>query len=114
MPVQQFCLYFFSLLAVLVNNPEMAGCGPTCMFMVLFYLTRDESLTPDKAAEYSMQNGYYVEGSGDFTLSGHFIVIYGYDSEGFMINDPNCIARSSKSRLSLIDISTIPKIRSIE
>lgn len=122
------------------NCIGLAGCGPTCMSMVLFYLTRDESLTPDRIAEYSMKNGYYVEGSGtawtlfedmpkrydiqvtnlspsekdmkavldeggiiacvmgrgDFTLSGHFIVIYGYDSDGFMINDPNCIARSSK------------------
>ena len=122
------------------NCIGLAGCGPTCMSMVLFYLTRDESLTPDKVAEYSMKNGYYVEGSGtawtlfedipklydiqvtnlsfsekdmkavldkgaiiacvmgrgDFTLSGHFIVIYGYDSGGFMVNDPNCIARSSK------------------
>lgn len=122
------------------NCIGMAGCGPTCMSMVLYYLTGDESLTPDTVAEYSMQNGYYVEGSGtlwvlfedmpklydiqvtnlslsennmkavlndggiiacvmgrgDFTLSGHFIVIYGYDSEGFMVNDPNCIARSDR------------------
>ena len=31
---------------------------------------------------------------GDFTAAGHFIVIYGYDSEGFLVNDPNCVARS--------------------
>ncbi len=119
----------------------IAGCGPTCMSMVLFYLTRDERLTPDILAEYAMQNNYYLEGSGtiwafmddvpaafdidvkevklseqamkaeldkggviicsmrpgDFTASGHFVVIYGYDREGFKINDPNCIARSRKS-----------------
>ena len=28
-------------------------------------------------------------GKGDFTISGHYIVIYGYDNEGFMVNDPN-------------------------
>lgn len=33
---------------------------------------------------------------GDFTAGGHFIVIYGYDEEGFMINDPNCVSRSMK------------------
>ena len=33
---------------------------------------------------------------GDFTVSGHFIIIYGYDMTGFMINDPNCVARSNK------------------
>ena len=108
--------------------------------MVLYYLTKDEVLTPDRIAAYSMENGYYVSGSGtawalmedmpklydiqvtkprvteralktlldqgriiicamgagDFTLSGHFIVIYGYGEQGFMINDPNCIARSRR------------------
>lgn len=122
------------------DNIGLAGCGPTCMSMVLFYLTRDEKLTPDRIAAYSMENGYYVEGTGtawalmedisnlyninvtkprmseramksvldnggiiicamgegDFTVSGHFIVIYGYDAKGFKVNDPNCVARSSK------------------
>ena len=35
-------------------------------------------------------------GEGDFTVLGHFIVIYGYDGQGFMVNDPNCVARSSR------------------
>lgn len=118
----------------------LAGCGPTCMSMVLFYLTGDENLTPGRIAAYSMENDYYVEGTGtawalmkdmpklyginvtnpkvteksiknvldndgiiicamgegDFTLSGHFIVIYGYGISGFMVNDPNCVARSSR------------------
>lgn len=118
----------------------LAGCGPTCLSMVLFYLTRDETHTPDSIAAYSMKNGYYVEGTGtswdlmedvpklygikvssmsstannmravldnggiiicamgkgDFTISGHYIVIYGYDNEGFMVNDPNCVARSGR------------------
>ena len=118
----------------------LAGCGPTCLSMALFYLTRDAELTPDKIAEYSMDNGYYVEGTGtawalmedvprlygisvtkpsaqessiraildnggvvicsmgrgDFTTSGHYILIYGYDSEGLLINDPNCVSRSGR------------------
>ncbi|MCM1026371.1 MAG: C39 family peptidase [Roseburia sp.] len=116
----------------------LSGCGPTCVSMALYYLTGDESLTPDVIAAYSMENGYYVPGvgtawalieesaerygvearqrrieeeslletldqggvlicsmsSGDFTAAGHFIVIYGYDEEGFLVNDPNCVARS--------------------
>ncbi len=36
-------------------------------------------------------------GPGDFTTSGHFIVIYDYDENGFKINDPNCISRSRES-----------------
>ncbi len=117
----------------------LAGCGPTCLSMVLFYLTGDAACTPDRVADYGMKNGFYVEGTGtawalmenvpfhklrvmklslsrtsfvgaldsgyviicamgegDFTTSGHFIVIYGYDEDGFMVNDPNCVARSRR------------------
>ncbi len=108
--------------------------------MALFYLTRDSRLTPAQIADYSMDNGYYMEGTGtawalmedvpkqyglgvvkpgaraeelidvldnggvivcsvgrgDFTTQGHYIVIYGYESDGFLVNDPNCVARSRK------------------
>jgi len=33
-------------------------------------------------------------GEGDFTQEGHYIVITGYDEDGFTVNDPNCIYRS--------------------
>lgn len=36
-----------------------------------------------------------VMGPGDFTTSGHFIVIKGYDN-GFLINDPNSYVNSQK------------------
>lgn len=116
----------------------LAGCGPTCISMVVFSLTGDETATPDALAEYGMRYGYYVAGagtdwsfmtdaaeayglsvnqlgldeavmkqyldlgyplicsmgSGDFTRSGHFIMLYGYDAEGFMVNDPNSQERS--------------------
>lgn len=35
-------------------------------------------------------------GPGDFTTEGHFILIYGYDEQGFFVNDPNSIVRSSQ------------------
>lgn len=122
------------------SNIGLAGCGPTCLSMVIFSLTRDENATPDVIAEYSENNGHYVDGigtawalmtdvpgqygvsskeisiseetfkseldeekmlicgvgPGDFTTGGHFIVIYGYDEEGFLVNDPYCMARSQK------------------
>ena len=31
---------------------------------------------------------------GDFTTSGHFIVVRGYDAAGFYVNDPNSMERS--------------------
>ena len=34
---------------------------------------------------------------GDFTATGHFIVIYGYDENGFRVNDPNSMDRSGMS-----------------
>ena len=34
---------------------------------------------------------------GDFTQSGHFIVIYGYKNGRFLVNDPNSIARSDET-----------------
>ncbi len=34
--------------------------------------------------------------AGDFTAAGHFIMIYGYDKKGFIINDPNSRTRSEK------------------
>lgn len=119
----------------------VVGCGPTCLSMVMLYLTGNAALTPDVIADYAMEKGYYVSGTGtawalidsfpipydieiaevkvkeraikeeldkgkvlicamgqgDFTVSGHFIVIYGYNDDGFLINDPNCVTRSRKS-----------------
>lgn len=118
----------------------VSGCGPTCLAMAMYSLTGDESMTPDRIADYALENGYYVEGTGtawalmkdfprfygikvtepemseyalrkeldqgsvlicamgkgEFTTAGHFILIYGYDREGFKVNDPNCVARSRK------------------
>lgn len=34
---------------------------------------------------------------GDFTIGGHFVVVYGYTKEGFLLNDPNCVARSRQA-----------------
>ena len=44
----------------------VSGCGPTCLSMVLYALIREETLTPDRIAAFSMENGYYIEGIGTF------------------------------------------------
>ena len=121
-------------------NIALSGCGPTTLAMAAVALTDNHSITPDVVAEYSMESGFYVEGTGtawslmtdgcekfglkaeeialdeyvmknqlddgnviicsmragDFTSVGHFVMIYGYNEDGFFINDANCIYRSNK------------------
>jgi len=118
-----------------------SGCGPACLSMAIFYLTGDRTCTPGAAAQYSLENNYYIHGvgtswtlltdypaefgltstqitydeatlkaeldkghyiicsarPGNFTSTGHFILIYGYDDDGFKINDPKCVYRSRLS-----------------
>lgn len=122
------------------NVIGLNGCGPTCLSMVIISFTGDDSATPLKVAQYSAENGFYVDGvgtswdlmsagaegyglnseqislseevmknhldngemiicsmgPGDFTSAGHFIVICGYDEDGFIVNDPNSVSRSKK------------------
>lgn len=122
------------------DNIGLSGCAPTCLSMVIFSLTGNEAATPDAIAAFSMDNGYYVPGTGTawalmtdaaarygvsveelsldegmmkshldsgrmiicsmgpgaFTTTGHFIVLYGYTEEGFLVNDPFSRKRSSK------------------
>lgn len=137
------------------NMIGIAGCGPTCLSMVLSGLTEDPSYTPSYLAEYSSNNDYYISGQGtswnlmsqgakdlgleysvgeisesyirnnlsaetpmicsmkpgDFTYTGHFIVLSGIDSDGLVIvNDPNSPSNSQKHW----DASTlVPQIKGI-
>lgn len=105
------------------------GCGPTNLAMVIVGLTGDTSITPKVVADFSVQNGYYVENvgtswslltegakafgiqgeeiplseksilsalekgqpiiasmkPGDFTTSGHFILMTGITEDGKII-----------------------------
>lgn len=46
------------------SNVGVSGCGPTCLSMVIYALTRNESATPDQIASFAEQRGYYIEGTG--------------------------------------------------
>lgn len=129
------------------NDIALSGCAPTCLSMVIVGLTGNKEATPDAVADYAMENGFYVEGTGtawsimteggqqwnicgqelplmesnvmeelenghpiicsvkagDFTTSGHFIVLIGAVNGKIRVNDPNSIARSSH----LWDYSTL-------
>ena len=42
----------------------VTGCGPTCLAMVGYYLTGDETMHPAAVAEFAEKNGYYAKGYG--------------------------------------------------
>ena len=123
------------------NYVGVAGCGPTCLAMVVCGLEQDADINPYVVAEYASDKGYYTYGQGtswdimtegarhyglsvssgnvsseyitdnlssetpmicsmspgDFTKTGHFIVLTGIDSNGkIIVNDPNSPKNSNK------------------
>ncbi len=118
----------------------ITGCGPVCLSMAAYYLTRDGAYSPDKMLTFASENGYYVKGSGsswtlisegaeklgfqatelpldenririaleqglpvicvmgpgDFTTTGHYIVLTGWEEDGIRVNDPNSRENSQK------------------
>lgn len=42
------------------------GCGPTTLAMVAYYFTGDEEMTPDKVAQFAIDNGYCAPGNGSY------------------------------------------------
>ena len=118
----------------------ITGCGPVCLSMAVFHLTKDENMSPDKIVEFAAEKGYYqngygslwtlvseggeelglnvqelpldkniiirnleqgnpvicVMGKGDFTSTGHFVVMREYKDGKIWINDPNSYENSVK------------------
>lgn len=46
------------------SNIGISGCGPTCLSMVIFSMSRDKGATPDMFAQRAMDEGYYVKDVG--------------------------------------------------
>jgi hypothetical protein len=137
------------------NLLGISGCGPTCISMLVCGLTGSDEWNPYRVAQFSEENGYYVEGTGtswnlmtdgagklgldseqgtisaeyisnnlsastpmicsmkpgDFTYTGHFIVLTGIDSKGdIIVNDPNS-KKNSKKHWSLETL--VPQIKGI-
>ncbi|MBQ3404086.1 MAG: C39 family peptidase, partial [Oscillospiraceae bacterium] len=67
-----------------------AHYGLTCRELPLWEATMKQELDAGHPIICSV-------GPGDFTTEGHYIVIYGYDGGGFLVNDPNSMARSGVS-----------------
>lgn len=121
------------------NIIALAGCGPTCLSMVMLGLTGDAQWDPVVLARFSESKGYVSQVGtswelmsvgalelgiisqelpldenrmireleaghpiicsmrpGDFTDTGHFIVLVDYEKDGFVVHDPNSIDNSDK------------------
>lgn len=121
------------------NIIAVNGCGPTALSMVITGLTGDNTITPYTISKFSIEHGFYIDGtgtswnlmtgingyfgirskelsldkniifnnlrngnpiicsmrSGDFTTTGHFIVLTGIEDGKIKVNDPNSMVRSS-------------------
>ena len=82
-----------------------AGCGPVCLSMVAFSLTRDDTITPIKVAKYADENGHYIKNAGTawslFTAGGEH---YGLKVNGLSISESemkNALDKGAKLILSV-------------
>ena len=69
-------------------------------FPTLYGLTVEHPTLKEASMKAALDEGKVLICSvkkGVFTAEGHFIVIYGYDETGFMVNDPKCVARSKRT-----------------
>lgn len=63
-------------------------------------LSSEELPLDENVMKKRLDNGALIicaMGPGDFTETGHFIVLTGYDSRGFQVHDPNSKKNSKKS-----------------
>ena len=42
----------------------LTGCGPVCLSMVAYYLTKDPNMSPDEIMKFATLNGYSTNGNG--------------------------------------------------
>ncbi len=64
-----------------------------------FGVTGSELSLDESSMKQALDSGHPIicaMRAGDFTAAGHFIMIYGYDKKGFIVNDPNSRTRSEK------------------
>ncbi|MCD7838521.1 MAG: C39 family peptidase [Clostridiales bacterium] len=80
------------------------GAGSTWTLMsegcAHFGLTGTEMYVSESGMVEKLEEGcpmICAVGAGDFTASGHFIVIYGYSDGAFLVNDPNSLVRSEQT-----------------
>lgn len=59
----------------------LAGCAPVCLAMVSLFVNGESGVTPDQAASYAMERGYYLRGTGTswsfMTEGAGYVGLYG-------------------------------------
>lgn len=77
----------------------LTGCGPTSLSMVAIYLLHDTSLTPPYIADYSIENGYCVSGSGtSWTLMSEGSAGLGLTAEELPLDKNRMISRLEEGK----------------
>lgn len=69
-------------------------------FPALYGLSVEHPTLKEESMKAALDEGKVLICSvrkGVFTAEGHFVVVYGYDETGFMVNDPKCVARSNRT-----------------
>ena len=69
-------------------------------YPVIYGLTVEHPSMKEESMKNALDQGKVLVCSmrpGEFTAAGHFIVVYGYDENGFKVNDPMCVARSNRT-----------------
>lgn len=86
------------------NGYYVSGSGTAWSFMTDvaksygINVSQEASLNEEKMIEILEKNGLLIcsMSPGDFTATGHFIVVCGYDGEKFTVNDPFSYSNSYK------------------
>lgn len=65
---------------------EENGCGPTSLCMVYIARTGDASMSPKEMADYSTQNGYYVDGMTKWSFMDQGARALGLSPSGVVIS----------------------------
>ena len=87
------------------GNMGSSGCGPACLSMAIFYLTGNRECTPDVVAQYSMDNGYYIAGSGTaWSLLYDYPKLYNLNSYSLGKNEATMKAELDKGNILICSV----------
>lgn len=82
-----------------------SGCGPTCLSMAVFYLTRNAEVTPDAVADYSMENRYYTKDIGtSWALMNDYPAEHGLHSYSIYRNQKEMKARLDDGDILILSV----------